>query len=155
MQTIFMSPEKNKELGERLAYLKRDKAREIAEEIEVARSHGDLSENSEYKTAKENQDLLLSEIESLEEQLSRSKIIKKGQYKGEEIFIGSNVKVFFVDDKEEETYEICGIFETDPKQNRISNESPIGKALWGKKKGDRVAVNTPGGSFFVEIRDVK
>ena len=154
MQTIYMSPSMFKAQSERLVYLQRERTKEIADALELARSHGDLSENSEYKSAKEDQELLMKEIEMLEEQLGRTTVVKNGSKDGS-VFIGSKVKVYFVADKDEEEFEICGIFETNPRENRISNESPIGKALFGKKKGEKVTVVTPDGSFAVEIKEVK
>jgi len=149
-----MSPQMFKTQTEKLVYLKREKSREIADALDLARSHGDLSENHEYKSAKEDQELLMKDIEMLEEQLGRTTVVKAGKKDGS-VFIGSKVKVYFVADKDEEEFEICGIFETNPRENKISNESPIGKALFGKKKGEKVSVATPDGNFSVEIRDVR
>ena len=155
MNTIYMSPEMYKIQTEQLKYLKRDKAKEVADALETARSHGDLSENSEYTSAKDEQDKLNVDIAILEDQLSRTVVVNKGERKSSDIFIGSKVKLFFVADKEEETYEICGIFESDPLKNKVSNESPYGKALMGKKKGDKATISTPNGNIIVEVRDVK
>lgn len=154
MNTIYISAPKYKELSEKLLYLKKDKAKEIADELEIARAHGDLSENAEYKIAKENQTVLMRDIEVLEDQLERCQIVKSPKKDGT-IFVGNFATVLFVSDKMKETFELCGIFEAEPKKNKISNESPIGKALFGKKKGDKVSVVTPDGSFMIEVLDVK
>ena len=138
-----------KKLEEELEYLKTQKRREIAERIKVALGFGDLSENSEYDEAKNEQAQVEARIKELEFKLEHCQIMD-GNSK-EAVGVGSNVVLNYIDDDEEEEYSIVGSMEADPFANKISNESPIGKAILGHKAGEIVNVVTPNGSYDVKI----
>ena len=155
MNEIYVSKEAYKNLEDKLKFLKGVRRAEVAEKIDTARSYGDLSENSEYKSAMEEQDNLEREINDLEIQFANCKIIKTATTKSDEVQFGSVVKVLEVEFDEEITYTIVGAIESDPTQNKVSNASPVGKALMGHKKGDVVQVHTPNGQYELKILSVK
>ncbi len=136
------------ELVEKLEYLKTVKRPEIAEKIKVARGFGDLSENSEYDEAKNEQGLVEQEINEVEYTIKHAKIVNKDDMHKSGISVGAKVTV--VDDfGDEEVYDIVGATEFDPFNNKISLESPIGAALVGHKAGDEVEVSLPTGATMV------
>ena len=150
---VLLTKEGKEELEKRLEYLKVEKRAEITERIKTAREFGDLSENAEYDAAKNEQAMIEGEILEIENKLKYAVIIKDGAKKGT-VSIGS--KVEFVDDdlRETFTYEIVGTTEADVELGRISNESPIGYALIGKKAGDNVKVVVPAGITSLTIKKV-
>ena len=151
-EEVILTKEGKEELEKRLEYLKLTKRAEITERIKTAREFGDLSENAEYDAAKNEQAMIEGEILEIEAKLKYAVIIKDGIKKGA-VSLGS--KVEFVDeDGEVSEYEIVGTTEADVEQNRISNESPIGKALLGQKAGDKVVVEAPAGNYAITIRKV-
>jgi transcription elongation factor GreA len=131
------------------------KRREVADRIRAAREFGDISENSEYDDAKNEQALLESRIARLKEQLRAARVIDTTDIPKDVVSIGSKVKVKYVDDGETDEYEIVGSAEADPANNRLSNESPVGKAVLGHKKGDVVDVAAPSGSIKLQIVSIK
>ncbi len=131
------------------------KRREVADRIKAAREFGDISENSEYDDAKNEQALLESRIARLKEQLRAARVIDTSDIPKDVVSIGSKVKVKYVDDGETDEYEIVGSAEADPANNRLSNESPVGKAVLGHKKGDVVEVAAPSGSIKLQIMSIK
>ena len=133
------------ELVEKLEYLKTVKRPEIAEKIKVARGFGDLSENSEYDEAKNEQGLVEQKINELEYTIKHARIVNKEDMNANGINVGSHVVVVDEDDFEEE-YDIVGATEFDPFNNKISLESPIGAALVGHREGDEVEVSLPTGA---------
>ena len=133
------------DLVKELDYLKTEKRAEIAEKIKVARGFGDLSENSEYDEAKNEQGLVEQKINELEYTIKHAKIVSKEDMKSTGINVGSHVVVVDEDDFEEE-YDIVGATEFDPFNNKISLESPIGAALVGHKEGETVEVILPTGA---------
>ena len=133
------------DLVKELDYLKTEKRADIAEKIKVARGYGDLSENSEYDEAKNEQGLVEQKINELEYTLKHAKIVNKDEMKSQGINVGSHVVVVDEDDFEEE-YDIVGATEFDPFNNKISLESPIGAALVGKKAGEVAEVILPTGA---------
>lgn len=136
------------ELVNKLEYLKTEKRPEIAEKIKVARGFGDLSENSEYDEAKNEQGLVEQEINEIEYTIKHAKIVNKEEMHKNGINVGAKVTV--VDDfGDEEVYDIVGATEFDPFNNKISIESPIGAALIGHKAGDEVEVELPTGAKMV------
>ncbi len=155
MNEIYVSLEAYKKLEEKLKYLKGVRRAEVADKIEFARSYGDLSENSEYKAAMEEQDSLEREISEVELQFQNAKIIKNTGAKSDTVQFGSVVKVLEVEFDEEITYTIVGALEGDPSQNKVSNVSPVGKSLMGHKKGDVVVVHTPNGQYELKILSIK
>ena len=142
---IVLTEEGYKKLEEQLAYLKGPKKMEVAERIKVAREFGDLSENSEYDDAKNEQALLEAKIQEIEGMLRIAKVVDDDEVSTRKVGIGTQVTVYDYEFDEEVTYGIVGATEVDIKNNKISNESPVGKALIGAKKGDEIEVETPGG----------
>ena len=131
------------------------KRREVADRIKAAREFGDISENSEYDDAKNEQALLENRIARLKEQLRAARVIDTSDIPKDVVSIGSKVKVKYVDDGETDEYEIVGSAEADPANNRLSNESPVGQAVLGHKKGDVVEVAAPSGSIKLQIVSIK
>jgi transcription elongation factor GreA len=131
------------------------KRREVAERIKSAREFGDISENSEYDDAKNEQALLESRIAKLKEQLRSARVIDTSDIPKDVVSIGSKVKVKYVDDGETDEYEIVGSAEADPGNRRLSNESPVGRAVLGHKKGDVVEVAAPSGMIKLQIMSIK
>lgn len=137
-------------LVEKLDYLKSVRRIEIADRLKAAIALGDLSENSEYVDAKNEQAFLEGEIIELENKIKNSVIISKNE-NGDEIGIGSTVVIRDIEFDEEETYTIVGSTEADPDSNKISNESPVGLALIGKTAGETIQVHAPAGVIQYEI----
>lgn len=142
-------------LIQELEYLKSVKRKEVVERIKIARSFGDLSENSEYDSAKEEQAFVEGRITTLENMVRNAKIIEEGELATDSVTLGSSVTFVELPDGEEETYTIVGSAEADPFEGKISNDSPIAKSLLGKKVGDQVSVQTPGGEMSVRIVSIK
>lgn len=151
----FLTKEGYKELEERLDYLKRVARVEVANKIEVARSFGDISENSEYDAAREEEALLAQEILEIEDTLRNAKIINKLKIDTSTIGVGNTVVVDDLEFNEELTFKIMGSFEADPTKGLISNESPLGRALLGAKKGDVVEVVTPASKAKYRVKAIK
>lgn len=139
------------ELEEELKDLKLNKRAEVVQAIKEARSHGDLSENSEYDAARDEQAQLEARIQELEYKLEHA-IISDGSK--DVVSVGSKVKVQYVDDDDTEEYEIVGSLEANPFENKISNESPIGQAIIGTKVGDIVSVPSPNGAYDVKVIEI-
>ena len=145
-----LSPERLKELQEEMTYLKTVRVKEVAELIKEARSFGDLSENSEYDEAKNEQGKLYSRIAQLEEILSNYVVIED-EPEGDYVRLGSTVVVLDKEFDEESTYRVVGSQEADPMNGAISEDSPFGKALLGKTAGDDVLVDAPAGRVEYKI----
>ncbi len=126
----------------------------IVEAISEARSHGDLSENAEYHSAKEAQSLNEGRIAELEDKLSRAEVIDVSKLSGSTVMFGATVTLVDEDTDEEKKYQIVGEAEADVKSGKVSITSPTARALIGKKKGDTVEVSTPGGGKSYEILKV-
>lgn len=150
-----MTAEGKARLEAELEDLKVNKRKEVVERIKVARSFGDLSENSEYESAKDEQAFVEGRISELENMIRFSEIIDDKDIAEDEVTLGRKVTFVELPDGDEETYSIVGSAEADPMQFKISNDSPIAKALIGKKIGDVVTIETPGGSFDVKIVNVE
>jgi len=127
----------------------------IVEAISEARSHGDLSENAEYHAAKESQSLNEGRIAELEDKIARADVIDVSRLSGNSVKFGATLTLIDEDTEEEKRYQIVGDTEADVKSGRISISSPISRALIGKKVGDTVEVNTPGGGKSYEILKVE
>ncbi len=151
----IMTAEGVKKLEDELEYLKTVKRREITEKIKVALSYGDLSENSEYDEAKNEQAFVEGRIIQLENMLRNASVIDETEISLEAVSVGSIVKVKDYDFDEEVEFHIVGSAEADPIRNKISNESPVGKTLIGKKVGDIVEVPVPDGVSKFEILEIK
>ena len=137
---IIVTEEGLKKLQDELEYLKTTKRKEVVEAIRVALSFGDLSENSEYDEAKQEQGKIHARIDELREMIANAKVIDESQIDESKISVGSIVVLYNVERAREMTYHIVGSYETDPKNGKISDSSPIGAALLGAKAGDEVVV---------------
>ncbi|MDN5708321.1 MAG: transcription elongation factor GreA [Planococcus sp. (in: firmicutes)] len=138
-------------LEDELDYLKTVKRKEVVERIKVARSFGDLSENSEYDSAKEDQAFVEGRISTLESMIRNAVIINEEEAGNDVVRLGKTVTFMEIPDGDEEAYTIVGSAEADPLEGRISNDSPIAKSMLGRTVGDRVKVLTPGGEMEVKI----
>ena len=152
---VILTQEGFDKLEEELNYLKTEKRTEIAERIKVARGFGDLSENSEYDEAKNAQAENEDKIVELEKKLRLAKIIDESEIDTKTVQVGNTVKVFDEEFDEEVEYTIVGSTEVDLAQNKISNESPLGAALLGKKKNAVVEVQIPDGIARYKILSIK
>lgn len=144
-----------KKLEEELEFLKTVKRKEVVERIKIARSYGDLSENSEYDSAKEDQAFVEGKISSLESMIRNAVIITEDEMNNDEVQLGKTVTFKELPDGDEETYTIVGSAEANPIEGLISNDSPIAKGLIGRSKGDEVKILTPGGEMSVVIVEIK
>ncbi|MGY3765867.1 transcription elongation factor GreA [Vagococcus vulneris] len=127
---------------------------EIVERIKIARSFGDLSENSEYESAKDEQAFVEGRITTIENMIRFAQIIDNGNVAKDEVALGRSVTFIELPDGEEEEYTIVGSAEADPFSGKISNDSPIAQALIGKKLGEEVIIATPGGNMAVKIKKI-
>ncbi len=146
---ILLTSEGFLELEEELDNLKNNERPSVIEAIKEARAQGDLSENADYDAARNKQAEVEARIKEIEYMLQNAKIIEKAG--NHEVSIGSKVDILYVEDDEEESYSIVGSTEADPLENKISNESPIGKAIIGKKEGDTVEIESPNGNYQIKI----
>ncbi len=151
---VILTPEGLKKLEEELETLKSVKRREVAERIKVAIGYGDISENSEYDDAKNDQAFIEGRVITLEKMLRNARIINSDEVDTDVVSIGSIVTLQDVEFKETIEYTIVGTAESDPSNNKISNESPVGRAILGKKKGATVDVNVPAGIIQYKIMDI-
>ena len=155
MKDVLLTPEGLEKLKEEIAYLTTEKRREVAERIKHAREFGDISENSEYDDAKNEQAMLEQRIIQLEERLTRARLIEAEDVPKGIVAVGTRVRLRDLDAKETIEYVIVGSAEANPREQKLSNESPVGKAILGKKKGETVEVSAPRGSLKYKIMDVK
>lgn len=137
------------ELEEELNELRTTKREENIQAIKEARSHGDLSENSEYDAARDEQAKIEARIQELEYKLEHATIIDSKDK--DTVNVGCDVTILYVDDEEEDTYSIVGSLEANPFENKVSNESPIGAALIGSKVGDIIPVSGPNGTYDIKV----
>jgi transcription elongation factor GreA len=155
VKEVILTPEGYKKLKEEISYLSTEKRREVAERIKTAREFGDIAENAEYDDAKNEQALLEHRIAQLEERLLNARVITKKEISKDSVSIGSRVKLRDVDAKETIEYRIVGSAEANPSENKLSNESPVGKAIIGRKKGETVEVAAPRGTLKFKIMDIQ
>jgi len=149
---FYVTKEGLENLKKELDFLKKEKRPEVINAIKEARSLGDLSENTEYAAAREEQGILESKIQDLEYTIENTVLIEDKHY--DKVEVGATV-VLKYEDGEVDTYKIVGIKEADPFENKISNESPIAKAIMNKKENDKVIVEAPNGNYSVEILEIK
>ncbi|MCH4058163.1 transcription elongation factor GreA [Lapidilactobacillus gannanensis] len=149
-----MTAEGQQKLQNELERLKTVKRQEVIARIKIARGFGDLSENSEYESAKDEQSVVETRISQIEEMLRYADVVDASNTDPDEVTIGKTVSFKEDGEDDEESYTIVGAAESDPSVGKISNDSPIAKALIGHKKGDNVEIETPGGSFKVVIVSV-
>lgn len=154
-KTVVLTYDGLKKYEEELEYLKSVKRLEVAEKIKIARSYGDLSENSEYDEAKNEQAFVEGRIAQIEQMLRNAKVIDEEDVSTESVSIGTTVRVLDMEYNEEDKYTIVSSAEADPMNNKISDESPIGKALIGKKVGEEVEAEVPDGIVKLKILEIK
>ena len=154
-KTYPMTLEEKEKLEKELEELKLVRRPEVVERIKIARSYGDLSENSEYEAAKDEQAFVEGQISSLETKIRYAEIVNSDAVAKNEVAIGKTVTIQEVGEDEKEVYIIVGSAGADAFAGKVSNESPIGQALIGKKKGDVVTIETPAGSYDVKILKVE
>ncbi|MDX6510817.1 MAG: transcription elongation factor GreA [Gaiellaceae bacterium] len=155
MKEVILTPEGFKKLKAEIELLSTDRRREVAERIRVAREFGDIAENAEYDDAKNEQALLEHRIALLEERLAAARVIEKKEISKDKVSIGSKVKLRDMDAKQTVEYHIVGSAEANPAEHKLSNESPVGKAIIGKKKGEVVEVTAPRGALRYKIMEIK
>ena len=154
MAEIWLTEREVEKRRQKLDYLKGERRLEIAEMLKIARGFGDLSENAEYDAAKNEQAELEDRIQKLETMMRKGKIVSEEELTGDHVNLGLGVRVKDMKSKEEFTYTIVGITEADPFEDKISNESPVGKALLGRKKGEIVEIQTENGVLNYKILEI-
>jgi len=155
VKEVILTPEGYERLKQEIDYLRGDKRREVADRIRVAREFGDIAENAEYDDAKNEQAHLEARIAMLEERLKAARVVTKKEIKSGEVSIGTKVRLRDVKANKTVEYHIVGSAEANPAENKLSNESPVGKAIMGRKKGEVVEVAAPRGSLKYKILDIK
>jgi transcription elongation factor GreA len=155
MEKVPMTPDGLERLQEELKRLKTEERPAIIRAIAAAREHGDLSENAEYHAAKERQAFVEGRVGELEDKISRAEVIDVTKMSGKIVKFGAKVRVEDEDSGKKTTYRIVGADEADASKGLLSVSSPLARALIGKKVGDGVEVNAPGGTKFYEIVSVK
>jgi transcription elongation factor GreA len=155
VKEVILTPQGYERLKAEIEYLSTQKRREVAERIRIAREFGDINENAEYDDAKNEQALLEHRIAMLEERLLSARVISKKEIAKDVVSIGSKVRLRDIEQNKTFEYYIVGSAEANPSENRVSNESPVGKAILGKKKGEVVEVAAPRGSFKFKILEIK
>lgn len=151
MAEVRLTAEGIAKYEERLEYLKTVARSEVAEQIKIARSFGDLSENAEYDAAKIEQARIEYEIVEIETMLRNVLLIDEEHIDTETVGVGTTVTVENIDLQKEMSFQIVGSAESDPKENRISNESPVGAGLLGHRQGDVVDIQAPGGTIRLRV----
>ncbi len=153
-KTIILTHEGKVKLEEELQNLKVVRRAEVAVKIKEARAQGDLSENAEYDAAKEEQAEIESRITQIQNMLKKAQVIDESEFAAGVVNLGNKVRIFDKEFEEEDVYSIVGSAEADPMNGKISNESPIGRALLGHQVGDIVSVETPDGFIEIEILEI-
>jgi transcription elongation factor GreA len=155
LKDIILTREGYQKLKKEIEDLSTTRRREIAERIKLAREFGDIAENAEYDTAKNEQAMLEARIAKLEERLASARVIEKREISKDVVSVGSTVRLRDVDAKQTVEYRIVGSAEANPAELKLSNESPVGKAILGHKKGETIEVATPRGSLKYKILEIK
>lgn len=155
MADIFLTKEGREEKEKYLEMLKTTRRQEVIEKLKTAREFGDLSENAEYDAARDEQRKLEAEIEKIEETLRVAKIVDSKDVKSDVVGVGTTVKLYDEEFDEEVEYSIVGSLECNPSKGLISNESPIGKSLIGKKVGEIALVDAPAGVIRMKVLSIK
>jgi transcription elongation factor GreA len=156
LKDVLLTPEGYENLTRELETLRTDRRRDVADRIRVAREFGDIAENAEYDDAKNEQAMLEHKIAQLEERLLNARVIDTGDVDTSVVSVGSFVRLRDVDAKETVEYHIVGSAEANPAEHKLSNESPVGRAILGHKKGETVEVTTPKGSKIkFKIMEIK
>ena len=152
---VILTKEGYEKLKQEIDHLRGDKRREVADRIRVAREFGDIAENAEYDDAKNEQALLEHRIATLEERLLSARVIEKKDIAKDVVSVGSHVKLRDMGANKTFEYRIVGSAEANPAEQKLSNESPVGKAIMGRKKGETVEVSAPRGTLNFKIMDIK
>jgi transcription elongation factor GreA len=155
VKDVLLTPEGYEKLKQEIDHLRGERRREVADRIRVAREFGDIAENAEYDDAKNEQAMLEHKIAQLEERLANARVIDTGDVDTSVVSIGSKVRLRDVDANETVEYHIVGSAEANPAEQKLSNESPVGKAIMGRKKGETVEVAAPRGALKFKIMDIK
>ncbi len=155
MKEVILTPEGYKKLQEEIELLSTTRRQEIAERIRVAREFGDIAENAEYDSAKNDQAHLEARIAMLEERLKNARVVTKKEIKSGEVSVGTTVRLKDMTSNKTVEYHIVGSAEADPVEMKLSNESPVGKAIMGRKKGEVVEVTVPRGTTKFKIMEIK
>jgi len=155
VERIPMSRQGNKRMREELDHLERVERHEVVKAIEVARAHGDLSENAEYHAAKERQSMIEGRIMELKDKLGRAEVIDCSSVSTDRVVFGTVVTLLDLETEEEITYQLLGPEESDVKNGIISVASPLGRSMLGKEVGDEVIAKTPGGVREFEVIDIR
>ncbi len=155
MKEVILTPEGYEKLKQEIDYLQNDKRREVAERIRIAREFGDIAENAEYDDAKNEQAMLEHKIMQLEERILSARVITKKEISKDTVSVGSHVRLRDLQAAKTFEYHIVGSVEANPNENKLSHESPIGKAIIGHKKGDTVEVSAPRGALKFKILEIK
>jgi transcription elongation factor GreA len=155
LKEVILTPEGYKKLKAEIEFLQTEKRREVAERIRVAREFGDIAENAEYDDAKNEQAMLEHKIAQLEERLLSARVITKKEISKDTVSVGSRVTLRDLAARKSFEYHIVGSAEANPAENKLSNESPVGKAILGHKKGDIVEVAAPRGTTRYKILEIK
>ena len=153
-EEILLRQEDYDKIVEEHEYLTSVRRIEVSEHLKEAKSYGDLSENAEYDAAKNEQAELEDRIQKLETMMRNGKIVTEAEMTGDHVNLGLGVRVKNMKTKEEYTYTIVGINQADPFEDKISNESPVGKALLGRKKGETVEIQTENGVLNYKIMEI-
>jgi transcription elongation factor GreA len=155
LKEVILTPEGFKKLQREIDLLRGEKRREVAERIRVAREFGDIAENAEYDDAKNEQAMLEHKIAQLEDRLLTARVITKKEILKDAVSVGSHVRLRDMQANKTFEYHIVGSAEANPTENKLSNESPVGKAIMGHKKGDVVEVTAPRGALKFKIMEIK
>ena len=155
MKDVILTREGYTKLRKEIEQLSTTRRREVAERIKVAREFGDIAENAEYDAAKNEQAMLEARIAKLEERLAAARVIEKRDILKDVVSVGSTVRLRDVDAKQTVEYRIVGSAEANPAELKLSNESPVGRAIIGHKKGETIEVATPRGSLKYKILEIK
>jgi transcription elongation factor GreA len=153
-EKVPMLAEGHRKLTEQVKHLKTVERPEVVQAIEDARAHGDLSENAEYHAAKERQGQIEAMIADIDDQLSRAMVIDPATLSGDKVVFGATVTLID-EDKKKVKYQLVGQVEADAKVGKISYNSPLGRALIGRQKGEEVEVSTPSGDRYYEIAKIE
>jgi transcription elongation factor GreA len=155
LKEVILTPEGHEKLKQEIEHLSTTKRREVADRIRTARDFGDISENAEYDDAKNEQAMLEHKIAQLEERLAHARVIDSDEVDTSVVSVGARVRLRDVDANQTVEYTIVGSAEANPAEQKLSNESPVGRAIIGKKKGETVEVSAPRGSLKYKILDIK
>ena len=155
LKDVILTREGYTKLRKEIEQLSTTRRREVAERIKVAREFGDIAENAEYDAAKNEQAMLEARIAKLEERLASARVIEKREISKDVVSVGSTVRLRDVDARQTVEYRIVGSAEANPAELKLSNESPVGRAIIGHKKGETIEVTTPRGSLKYKILEIK